>query len=268
MRKRRGIIIGALFVFTLAAVLPFCPFETRQPVYEGRPLGDWLKSYENPQNKYTPEWQKADEAVRHAGTNAIPTLLRFLRARDSEMELKLLNFIRRQHFITISRTPAATRNFEAARAFQALGVQASNAVPALVKIFDQNISKSSRDATGAALGWLGPAASPAVPALLRSATNEDQEIRFAAVAALNQIHTQPELVVPALTQALSSKDAGVCANAAYLLACYGTDARPAIPALTRLNRGPNPIVRFYADYALKHIEPSFASTPPSEIISP
>ncbi|MDB6022679.1 MAG: repeat protein [Pedosphaera sp.] len=255
VRTRKGIaifLLAAIIVATSAAIFLFAP---RQPVYQGKPLAYWLQGYDNPQYKYGEDWHNADEAMHHSGTNAIPTLLRLLRMQDSRLELRLLKFAQRQHFVPISHIPAAARNSEAARGFQALGPQASNAVPALVKIFTETDSKPSRDAAAAALGWLGPAASSAVPALLRGATNPDEAVRFAAVSALNQIHARAELVVPALIQALRSPDAGIRTDAAFLLGSYGAEARPAIPLLLQLSKGADVSMRFYAAYALKQIQP-------------
>jgi len=47
-----------------------------------------------------PGWKKADEALRHIGTNAIPILLQMIRAKDPPpVMLKLLHMLRRQRLV-------------------------------------------------------------------------------------------------------------------------------------------------------------------------
>ena len=48
--------------------------------------------------------------LQQIGTNAIPTLLRMLRARDSSFKLKLISLAQKQHFIKFDFVPAGQRN--------------------------------------------------------------------------------------------------------------------------------------------------------------
>src|SRR5215469_11736120 len=59
-----------------------------EPVYQGKRLGEWLAGYNGP----SPE---TDEVVRRLGTNAIPTLLRMLRAKDSQLAAGLVKLVRK-----------------------------------------------------------------------------------------------------------------------------------------------------------------------------
>ena len=118
-----------------------------EPVYQGRRLSDWLRGYApmsmggyalvGTGGGPSISWEQADAAMGDAGTRAIPTLLRLLRARDSGVKTKLIELAQKQHFIPISHTPAASLNFEAAMGFRRLGTNAGGAVPALVKIYAQ-----------------------------------------------------------------------------------------------------------------------------------
>src|SRR5947209_5339007 len=68
------------------------------PLYKGKPLTHWLRGYDDWPGVYAlgdatgPTRSDADAAVRHAGTNAIPALLRLLQARDSALKLKVLRW--------------------------------------------------------------------------------------------------------------------------------------------------------------------------------
>src|ERR1035437_1043795 len=69
----------------------------REPVYEGKPLSFWLKGY-TPRGLGEAE-EKADDAVRQAGSNALPTLLQLVWAKDSALKVKLMTLAKGQHFI-------------------------------------------------------------------------------------------------------------------------------------------------------------------------
>jgi len=86
MGKARRIVF-AIVLLVLLGGLAWEVLRPREKMYEGRPLSYWLKRQEDA--KYglvTPEKQKlreqADETIRQIGTNALPELLRMLRARD------------------------------------------------------------------------------------------------------------------------------------------------------------------------------------------
>ena len=84
------------------------------------------------------------------------------------------------------------------------------------------------------LRGIGPAAKPAVPLLLRDATNSNSRVRANAFWALGEIHTQPDLCVPALIHALNDSDEWAVLSAAHALGMFGTDAQSAVAWLTKL----------------------------------
>ena len=84
------------------------------------------------------------EAVRRIGTNALPTLLRMLRAKDSALKVKLMDLVKRQHYFRIEYTPADELNYRACSAFGVLRAKAQSAAPALIRIYEQNISPASQ----------------------------------------------------------------------------------------------------------------------------
>jgi hypothetical protein len=195
-------------LFTLLLIAWLCLLlrqDSRRPVYHGKPLTLWLQTYTR-SSRGSPEWKEADEAVRHAGTNAIPVLLHLIQAKDSELKLRLVALAQKQRLIKIHFVPAAQRNIQASRAFIVLGDTAKGAVPALVKKFDEDLSADSLSAIEDALAWIGPAAMPAIPVLLNTATNSNSRVRANALWALGEIHAEPLLCVPALIQGLNDSD--------------------------------------------------------------
>ena len=125
--------------------------------------------------------------MRQIGTNAIPTLLRLLRVKDSALKVKLMELLQRQDIIRIEYTPADNWHFRAAYAFGVLGTNAQTAVPALIKIADDNLSTSSRLCAIESLGYVGLPTKEAVSCLLRWATNTDREVRSWAGVGLLRI---------------------------------------------------------------------------------
>ncbi len=206
MGKKGRTVIGALVLLALGVMVWLMIFMQRsEPVYQRRRLSAWLAAY--PESISSTNKQllpQVDDAVRHIGTNAIPTLLQMLRARDSALTLKLLALAQRQHFIKFHFVPAWQRNLQAAAAFSALGAEGRDAVPALMKIYDENISPGSRLAAVSALGNIGPAAKEAEPFLLRVATDtniplDSHSVRLTALSSLAWVRARPESAVPAST---------------------------------------------------------------------
>lgn len=222
-----------------------------EPVYQGKRLGKWLAGYNGP----SPE---TDEAVRRLGTNAIPTLLRMLRAKDSQVTVSLVRLAGKQHLIKFAYHYDFQKNAEAARAFDSLGADAKDAVPELIKIFEQNISAYSRNYTAWSLGAIGPSAAKAIPTLLGGTTNTNL-YRCTAIFALGKIHAEPELVVPALTKFLKDPDRAVRANTISSLELFGSDARPAVSALVQALNDQDRLVRKLAQSALKKIDSEVAA---------
>ena len=165
MQKRLHIVLGVVLVM-LASVIVWQVQHLREPVYKGRRLDDWLSAYRLQGTAGVETWQvrlqqqEAEEALRHAGTNALPTLLRMLRAKDSALKLRFIQLAGRQHLIKIRYTPAEELNYRACSAFGVLHAKAQSAVPALREIADQNLSYASRWYALTALQSVGPPATP------------------------------------------------------------------------------------------------------------
>jgi HEAT repeat protein len=247
----------------------------REPVYRSKPLTHWLRTYapSSHSGRHSREWNEADDAVRHLGTNCIPVLLQMVRAKDSQLRLGLVALAQKQPLIKIHFVPAAERNVEASRAFIVLGDRARDAMPALLRIYTENISVDSQAAIEDVFAWIGPAAKPAIPLLLQAATNANRKVRASALWALGEIHAEPQLCVPELIQALRDSDTWARLSAAHALGMFGTDAQPAIPSLTELTNMPVGSmstvntrwqVMLEARNALKKIDPVTVS-PSSEI---
>jgi hypothetical protein len=254
--KPRRLILTLLPVALLGALAWFIFRAPPEPSYQGKPLRKWLALYT--QGTIINTNQQADEAVRHLGTNALPTLLQLLQDRDGPLKTKFISLLQQLHFpLPLQR--ATYPNYQAGMAFQALGPDAAIAVPALVQIYRKKISVASQREVLRALGSIGPKASPeATPVLLDGLTNSNTALRLHAEIAVAQIHGQPEVFVPLLMDSLKNPDRLLRRFTASALAAYGPQAQPAVPALTALLSDPDPAVNSAVTQALRQIDPAAA----------
>ncbi len=92
-------------------------------------------------------------------------------------------------------------------------------------------------AAGRALAALGPAATPALPQLIKALSASHEEPRAGAAQALGVLGKQPELVVPALVPLLADRNRTVVSEAALALSKFGLQAESAsrgiLAALTK-----------------------------------
>jgi len=239
----------------------------REPVYNGRKLSQWLEMYVAPQQSVELDSQ-ADQAVRHIGAKAIPTLLRMAGAQDSRLTLNCLALLRKQDVVEIRYHGAIRRNVMAEEGFRALGADASQAVPGLIAICLRASPAKSWGPAITSLGNIGPPAADAVPLLVSAATNADPGISSVAIVALGRIHGQPGLAVPVLGRLLHHTnrttfyfggDPGLD-NTIEALENFGPAARLAVPDLLyAMNATDDPNQRFHLANALKAIDPEAAA---------
>jgi len=180
-----------LTVVTVVAMVGLATWKIlspKEPVFQGKRLSIWLAGYKI--SKYpvsSPQQKKADEAMRHVGTNAIPTLFRILQAHDSPITLKLISVAQRQRLMKVDYTPPSARKYSAGVAFRMLGPSASNAVPELIRIYQKDSALETRNAIIIALGHIGPPAKDAAPLLLEATTSINFPVRANAANTLKAI---------------------------------------------------------------------------------
>jgi HEAT repeat protein len=274
MRKRVRITLAVLLV-ALVGLVVWQVLREPEPVYQGKGLRTWLRECRESGYIGLEEQVEAPPLARHAvrtiGTNAIPFLLKMLGKKDSSVVAGLVAFWNR-HLVSLPlwlRHPpwyvnqAAFVNSEGALGFEFLGRDAEPAVPALIALYERNISPDSQVATSRALNAIGPEAQGmAIPSFLRAAASSNAPVREVAVMALFLIdaaHADHRKVVPALVNALSDTNFFIRLVAANGLGRFGTNAQQAVPALARLLSDPDSRVRRVATNALKKIDPEAAS---------
>jgi hypothetical protein len=267
---KRGRVLIALAAVAVLAVLAWTMLHTPapEPVYNGKPLSYWLRGYGYSYDTNLPSSAQADAALREIGTNAVPTLLRMLRAHDSPLKTRFLKWAFRYRYFRINYPSAGTINLEACHGFRALGPNAYGAVPELIRVLDEKASPNLVSFSAMALAGIGPDAHAAVPSLLRMAVTTNENLRNSAFYALGQIHADPRGVIPVLARGLHDPSPMIRAWAASGLGNFGPDAISAVPELVAIlneptpnsnsvrgYRGSNVSVRDNVEPALRQIDP-------------
>ncbi len=142
------------------------------------------------------------------------------------------------------------------------GPQATSEVAGLTDSLQDDV-EVVRFHAAIALGDLGCAARPSVPALIRTALwDENPAVRVEAAVALWKIDRKGPLVIPALIKALANNNEFICWMAADGLGQIGPEARQAVPALQQALRRPFKIalIRKGVELALQRIDPQAADS--------
>ncbi len=272
MRKSRRYLLISLLIAILGFVSWLLLSQPSEPIYQGKPLSFWCEQYTV--NRFLSAdnvlREQAETSIRAIGTNAVPTLLKMFRAKDSNFKLKLIQLSQKQHLINIKWRTAASRHWEAEWGLYCLGPQAKSAVPALLESYNETKHQSfgaenhwadQNELTTIALIYasIGPVAADAIPQLVQDTTADRPDLRMNAVFALGQIHSNPELTLPALANSLRDPENAVKAVAAYSLGVFGSDAKSVIPELTKILANPDSKIKEAAASALKKIDPEAAA---------
>lgn len=172
MGKRNWIVLSVLVA---AAVLVGWMFLPREPSYQGKSLRYWLEEYNRAGalDKTAP----AAEAIRAMGTNALPDLMRYIRHKDSPLQVGLAALCRKHLFrIPLLEPSSFHLHSPAILALKELGPQAAPAIPELLQLFEAGDFRGQMG-----LLCLGPTAAPAFE---RACQNTNAAVREQAALML------------------------------------------------------------------------------------
>jgi HEAT repeats len=197
--KKRQIWLAVLVVAAVGGLV-WLALGLREPVYKDRALRVWLDQFG------TNHWlhrdndldKEAQAAIRHFGTNEIPTYLKLMTARESRFRLKLMAVVPKRWQARLHVPNALAYKNElhqdrvlGAYGIVALGPEAKPCVPVLVGLLENN-DPDVRDTAVFALRSLGPIAREALPLLVKCLKDPDPGVRWDAMLALGEIHQEPE----------------------------------------------------------------------------
>ena len=235
MANRSLPLFNAVLIPTLLCLLAIHSASAKEPVYDGKPLSQWLccEPLEDAQN-----------AVQKIGTNAIPTLLDMVGITEKtkkrvagKIESETIRRDARSEDFRIDDV----QNIAVERGFAVLATNAESSIPKLVKLLgDEETSGHAAQA----LAVIGPKGFAVLTNYLATGS-----MRGSVVMALGQKGGgDPQLVTQLLIAALKDGDPGIRVNAADLLA--GRDPNIAIPALIEALDDKNPDARRWAATSL------------------
>jgi HEAT repeat protein len=132
--------------------------------------------------------------------------------------------------------------------FDILRANVRPAVPALIAIYEKNVSLGSQFYVSRALIAIGSDATrTAIPSSLRGTASFKVVVRKFAVTALSQVQDEPSLVVHALAKSLSDPNVSIRVMAASGFGVFGREVRQsaplAVPVLIKALRDPDVWVR-------------------------
>ncbi|HXJ59944.1 MAG TPA: HEAT repeat domain-containing protein [Verrucomicrobiae bacterium] len=254
-RNRTGLIV----LICLGVLGGWQLLRQREPAYDGKPLSVWLEMIRRATHRGYITDKEAQEAIRQIGTNALPTLLRMMTAKDSAFKTRVSAALPKQWRHWFFPRSADEIQMMGAYGFVALRTIAEPAVPALMELANADDGEVRYHAVYA-LGHLGAAAQPAIPLLIKRLEDPVEHVRGDAMNGLAGIHLQPDLVVPVLIKyaADPNQNQGLRYTAIQGLGYFGDHAKAAVPTLKRLLFDPDAYVRLAVTNYLPLIEPGTA----------
>ena len=260
MRKRVYIALAVLLVM-LAGVIAWQVLRQREPVYQGKQLSFWLERL-NPAAANQEEADRAQQAIRHIGTDALPFLAERLQAQDTRLKRLMMTWADRQKLVHFHFKSAEQRQHQALFGYQALGPLASAQVASLSDILTNAPTARVRVVAAWALEYIGPEARLAAPALFRAAQDTNVFVRDQTFLALGQILPDSQTTIPVLVVGLDDPFSDAQRHAVSALQRYGPAAKAAVPVLLRMLATNNAVglaqqrLHATASFALKAIDPA------------
>ncbi len=253
MTKRKKALIAAACLLPIFVLLCFRT-DTPEPRYEGRTLSQWLHAHQLPAGPGGPDPTiDAQQAIQQIGTNALPTLLRWISYDPSKFRTTVLRVSAKLPDAMVPRFLLRPRErvSDACFAFAILGPRASPAIPSLVNLAITSRSQDRGADCAHALNSIGPLALPALISVATS-TNAPSHARFYAIAHIPTCCTNATIVIPTLLRLLSDSDEFVAAAAASVLgSSFAPQSHPTVvPALALNLRSTNETLRALSAYAL------------------
>lgn len=204
MRRKRIFIVLAACVLVGIGVVASWPQE-REPEYNGKKLSQWLGAYSRGYSKgednkvYEQEHQAAANAVRHIGTNAVPSLLRWITYEEPWWTKRLYRVYEKlpgafqgfapRSWMFTPRLRAIIMRSNGRSGILILGADASGAVPDLCVLAQDPDRIKSR----IAFELLDAIGDPAVPALNRLTDASNANVRTSAFNTLHSIRMRTAL---------------------------------------------------------------------------
>jgi hypothetical protein len=208
---RRTVVVGIAMLAVATLGARWWPKFQAEPVYRGKTLSAWLAERNEPYPGREVLTQEAEAAVRAIGTDAIPSLMNWLRASDSSGNQIASTVVTR--LTAAIRMPGSYEmQTRAAYGLAALGPVAKPVFPEIAMIALKYAQNEGQRVN--AINALTNCDANTMRLLAAGLKNPDRTIRLSAISALFHIRVAPdEVCLPALEGALEDPDAQVRASA-------------------------------------------------------
>ncbi len=191
------------FIIFLALLLVIAAFQflrPTEPTYNGRKLSQWLSDLEYSSVYPSIVANDAAIAVRHIGSNAVPALVKMVRAKDFVFKLKLMELVAKQSFFKISFTSADDQHAQAHAGFLVLGSAARSAIPAL----SETVESEGEEIAIVALRCLLAIGPESLPTFIKALTNSNTRVEDYAAFALGEFGSAAKPAIPTLLLKINS----------------------------------------------------------------
>ncbi len=246
MKKRLLALVAVIGFCVTIGVLIWRP-DSRNVVYQGKTLTSWLFQLSSSDPKARAQ---AEAAFDTLGTNALPELTRLAQTKDAEWRTliwvhadRLPRRVRRRILGWAGSTNACVIRPMAARALGRLGPAAVPAMPALIQMLRQGSSPYEQQTAAQALTQIGP---QAVPPLIDMVARGDRAAGGAAAIALLWHYRWPRRDQSSDGRLAADQTAQARQQAIETLGASGRDDELVVKVLARATGDPDPGVRLAA----------------------
>ena len=205
--RRRTVVVGIAALAIAAFGAWWWPKSQDEPVYRGKSLSAWLDERHEPSPGSVVLTKEAEEAVRVIGSDAIASLMNWLRASDSSNK-HIVNLVVRRLGVPL-RVPGSYEMQErAAYGLAALGTVAKPVFPEIAMIALKDARNEGQRVN--AINALTNCDADTMRLLAAGLKDPDRNIRLSAISALFHLRVAPdEVCLPALEGALQDQDVQV-----------------------------------------------------------
>lgn len=239
MRKRRKLIVLAIFALTSMALIVQHRVPSHHPVnepqYQGRYLSEWLSD----PRVWSPGVEFADEAgkqaVRTIGTNGLPYYLEWLHYEPGKLRLTIGNsWVHRwganvPAYSNWLNPPEQWQAHFGFRGFEILGTNAVSAIPELTLMLNDTTKPYTWQRALGALYVIGPQAIPVLKAALAD-TNRIERWQIASAIRYLGNNGHSNACLPILAEALYDHEAEVRREATLAMEKWAPHLLTNVPA--------------------------------------
>ncbi|EEF58071.1 HEAT repeat domain-containing protein [Pedosphaera parvula] len=206
MVKLRSFLPG-IFTAALLAGFAWLVLRPHEPVYQGKTLIVWLQeTYEAGGD--TKAEERAEEAIRALGAEALPVLVEGVRGQSSVFRAIVNDLGRDKSMHFLHLPPQDGLRQKVVWAFNILGARAKPAVPELARLLDPKDHDVAVTAVKC-LGNIGPEARDAVREMVRlyelaPKGQRGEELRYWTALALADVGPVAQLAIPVLSATTNS----------------------------------------------------------------